>query len=484
MEVETPGEPDETILAEPDPLLIVQQTLESMMSKKHLVKDPYLAGSMNPQMYIPMQVLIAHERLQKIGATEEQIVIVASRSTRLGFDDCQKMVRPLLKSKRNVIILRDIPADTVEEEIRGIFADSPYGDAIREAKPEVNNCWFLKFTLDDVQDVVLWLRSQKFKDEPVNAAIKSEHFLRSFFPVPGAMPPIAQQVDLSYAVPDGMQQMPQQGDFFGHGMQPQDGGMGFPPQDGGMGFPGMIPLDTNLIIPGAELNMGLPASGFWQPWGARMLPPPLIFTSTTTLSSTSVTAVAQQAEQFGPGVFDNLADLDEGSSSWDKSGGGCKGSSGWDKGGGKGSSSWQQGGGWDNGGGWENGGGWGKGNDTNWQQGGGWEKSNWDAGGWGGGAKSSKGKDGPAKASEGYVKPKWAVRKLAPPPSQAISLPTSGGLVTAASYTGDFRKYTRAQIEEISKAMHDEVLTKPESFGVVGEIPIFRAVPSVALAAA
>lgn len=97
---------------------------------------------------------------------------------------------------------------------------------------QVNNTWFVKFNVDDgAQDVVLWLRSQSFKvlgsetypfnkhqqalaagelqpqmrqkqlDErkhminlcllfqgkPVNAAIKSEHFLRSFFPVNQSM---------------------------------------------------------------------------------------------------------------------------------------------------------------------------------------------------------------------------------------------------------------------------------------------------------
>merc|ERR1719183_832133 len=94
------------------------------------------------------------------------------------------MVRPLLKSKRNVIILRDIPENTTEEEIRGIFEGAPHAEKIKSIKPEVNNTWFVKFDLDDqTQDVVLWLRSQKFKGQTVNASIKSEHFLRSFYPL-------------------------------------------------------------------------------------------------------------------------------------------------------------------------------------------------------------------------------------------------------------------------------------------------------------
>merc|ERR1719183_1464753 len=131
------------------------------------------------------------------------------------------MVRPLLKSKRNVIILRDMPDNTTEENVKEIFAGGPYAEKLASVKPEVNNTWFVKFNLDEgTQDVVLWLRSQQFQGRPVNASIKSEHFLRSFYPIQGASdPPI---VD-----PNA-------------GMFPMDGGMGMPmgfPMQGGPGGP-------------------------------------------------------------------------------------------------------------------------------------------------------------------------------------------------------------------------------------------------------
>merc|ERR1719230_1695784 len=105
------------------------------------------------------------------------------------------MVRPLLKSKRNVVILRDIPSDVTEHDIRELFVGAPHAEMIVSVKPEVNNTWFVKFKLDEgTQDVVLWLRGQKFQGKAVNASIKSEHFLRSFFPLhmPNNPPPDAQ----------------------------------------------------------------------------------------------------------------------------------------------------------------------------------------------------------------------------------------------------------------------------------------------------
>lgn len=163
----------------------VQSALESLLSKKNLVRDQLLAGNMNPQMYIPIQILITHDKLNQAGATKEAIIKAAERSTKLGIDEGRLMVRPLLKSKRNIVILRDVPEGTTEEEVRSIFVGAPHcPEKLKSIQPEVNNNWFVKFDLDEgTQEVVLWLRSQTFKGAPVNASIKSEHFLRSFFPV-------------------------------------------------------------------------------------------------------------------------------------------------------------------------------------------------------------------------------------------------------------------------------------------------------------
>ncbi|CAJ1372036.1 unnamed protein product [Effrenium voratum] len=166
-------------------------------------------------------------------------------------------VRPVLKSKRNVVILRDLPDDSTEAEIMALLRSGPYGENVVSVKPEVNNTWFLKFNVDDgAQDVVLWLRSQSFKGKPVNAAIKSEHFLRSFFPVNqsmGFMPP---------------------------GLPPMDEGPGFGGKGGFdlMPPPGMQSMGMGPEAPMMEslpMQFGLQCPGFWKPWGSRHRPAPL-----------------------------------------------------------------------------------------------------------------------------------------------------------------------------------------------------------------
>merc|ERR1719420_2616015 len=173
MEAKTPGEEEPSF--DDATLAAVQDTLENLLSKKNLVRDQFLASNMNPQMYIPIHILLAHERLQELDASEEAVSAAAEQSGKLGIDHQQHMVRPLLKSKRNVIILRDIPSAATEAEVRAIFDNCEYKDKLKALKPEVNNTWFAKFDLDEgTQEVVVWLRQQQFKGQSINAAIKSE----------------------------------------------------------------------------------------------------------------------------------------------------------------------------------------------------------------------------------------------------------------------------------------------------------------------
>merc|ERR1719440_2651991 len=93
------------------------------------------------------------------------------------------MVRPLLKPRRNTLILHDLPEEFPEEDLKALFESSPEGENFCSLKPDVNNTAFASFKTDEAaQNVALWLRSQKLQGAEVKCAIKSEHFVRSFFP--------------------------------------------------------------------------------------------------------------------------------------------------------------------------------------------------------------------------------------------------------------------------------------------------------------
>lgn len=402
-----------------------QGALESLLSKKNLVRDPFLAGNMNPQMYIPISVLLAHEKLQAAGATVDSVLAAAKKSARLGVDEKESMVRPLLKSKRNVIILRDVSKDTTEAEVRALFANAPHGDKVKSVKAEINNTWFVKLDLDEgTQDVVLWLRSQTLKGRPVNAAIKSEHFLRSFFPLhlhPGTVP-TPQQAWGPPGDPTGApvpEFDPTQAMAWG---PPMGMAAGFPGK-GGFGQP-MPGGKGGSKSPVAEFHPGgAQQGGFWKDWGKKSQPPPLIFSSATTLLSSSITPIASQ----GP-------------DSADYAGGRTKGKGKDAKGGGDRSSH-------------------GKGAD-----------------------KSAKGAKSERREARGERK--WAAREPrehAEAPIEASDIVRKELVVPSATYKHEFRKYSRETFETLCKALAEEPLERPACLGLFASdtYPILREAPSI-----
>jgi len=310
MEAETPGSVEVPAKLEGEALIAkVQETLEGLLSKKNLVRDQFLASNMNPQMYIPVKVLLSHDKLIAVGATQESLAKAAANSTRLGIDDANTMVRPLLKSKRNVVILRDIPEHTTEEEIRGIFNESPYSSKIANIKAEVNNAWFVKFDLDEgTQEVVLWLRSQQFKGKTVNASIKSEHFLRSFIPAQQAVAPSIDRSPGPMAgippfMPGGKPGLPFVPPMMpGKGAPPAMPGL-LPwmfPYKGGMPFPN-VPGLSSQVVAAAAANVAAAAAAKGAAKGQFAARAPMVRQS----AEERATASASLLELLGGGQFRN-----------------------------------------------------------------------------------------------------------------------------------------------------------------------------------
>lgn len=162
-------------------LEVVQSRLEELLSKQNLAEDAFVQQHMNAQMYIPFVILVNHRSFGDLNADVDTLRQAAKCSSKLGVDEDGLMVRPLLKPRRNTLILRDLPEDIPEQELRELFEGAP--EAIGSLKPDVNNTAFVTFKTDEgAQTVALWLRSQKLRGTVVKCSMKSEHFLRSFFP--------------------------------------------------------------------------------------------------------------------------------------------------------------------------------------------------------------------------------------------------------------------------------------------------------------
>lgn len=158
--------------------------LEDLLSKQNLAEDAFIQQHMNAQMYIPVGVLASHRNLTSVGTGVDSRTLLAAAqlSDKLGVDEDGLMIRPVLKPKRNTLILHDLPDGTTEEDLRELFNALPGDESVCSLKPDVNKTAFVTFSTDEAaQNAALWLRSQKLHGAELKCAIKSEHFLRSFF---------------------------------------------------------------------------------------------------------------------------------------------------------------------------------------------------------------------------------------------------------------------------------------------------------------
>ena len=93
---------------------------------------------MNDNGYISIQLLIDFFYNVLSTVPVEDIVEALSDSTVVVVDPRTQMVRPNINVERKTIILRDIPENTTEEEIRALFAN--YG-TVESVKLSIGNSW-------------------------------------------------------------------------------------------------------------------------------------------------------------------------------------------------------------------------------------------------------------------------------------------------------------------------------------------------------
>ncbi|CAJ1453191.1 unnamed protein product, partial [Effrenium voratum] len=163
----------------------VQEKLEHLMSRENLQEDSFIQMNMDAQMQIPICILAGHEQFEQLQAVDVATLYDAAlRSQSVLVDKANMQLKPVIKSKRNTVILHDLAEGIPLEELHELFDRCPAGEKLKTIKPDVNSTAFVTFEDDSAaQDAALWLRSQKLRDCPVKCSIKSEQFLRSFFPM-------------------------------------------------------------------------------------------------------------------------------------------------------------------------------------------------------------------------------------------------------------------------------------------------------------
>jgi la-related protein 4 len=169
----------------------VRKQVEYYFSKENLTQDIYLQSQMDAQMSVPIAVVMKFSKLKHL-TTDEAVVRLALQDSAVSIVN-DRIKANIKASTRSTIILRDVPADTPEEEVREIF-NYEGARPIVSLRSDIGDTWFVNFEgEEDAKTTLLDLRMKKrtFRGVSVKARIKAEQVVRSYFPVSVVPPPPA-----------------------------------------------------------------------------------------------------------------------------------------------------------------------------------------------------------------------------------------------------------------------------------------------------
>jgi len=167
----------------------IKKQIEYYFSKENLQNDAFLASQMDANKSVSIAVIMKFAKLKAL--TQDENVIRQSLKSSNVVTLVDDRIRANIKAVgRSTIILREIPNDTNEEEIKQIF-DFDGCKPIISMRSDIENTWFVVMeSEDDAKDTVLQLKLKRrlFRGEPVKARLKTETFVRSFYPLQPVVP--------------------------------------------------------------------------------------------------------------------------------------------------------------------------------------------------------------------------------------------------------------------------------------------------------
>ena len=167
----------------------VMLQIEYYLSRENLARDTFLVNQMNAQAYAPIALIAGFSKMKSFTTDMSVIMEAIKLSTKLEVDEAGTLVRPIdyempeLK-KKTTIVLREVPADVPEEQIRALFDEATFGP-IAKVKSDVGGYWFIDMENEVSSDLLDKIREKQINGVYVKARLKTVSSAQTMF---GASP--------------------------------------------------------------------------------------------------------------------------------------------------------------------------------------------------------------------------------------------------------------------------------------------------------
>ena len=223
------GNPPGTDTVNQELLNKVRAQMEFYFSVENLQNDSFLVAQMDSNRSVAISEVMKFNKLKAL-TTDENVVTKSLEGSQICIVENGR-VRSMKTTNRSTLMLRDIPSDAPEDEVKEIF-NFPGQDSrpIVSLRGDIGDTWFVLFeTEEGAKETLNELKARKitFRGNAVKGRVKSEAIGRSYYPIqspttaisPMGMP-MYTGVPSPYSYPGGLPPMQMPFGFAGEGMDP------------------------------------------------------------------------------------------------------------------------------------------------------------------------------------------------------------------------------------------------------------------------